>query len=146
MSTNKKEYARAYYEAHKEHIKEYYREYNKKRRMEKLRAEAKANPWLFNMSVDYATPTREDFQAVSPEKKLTYSQKYYAENRERIREQQRQKRADDKRKEKARKYYAEHREHLCEVQRQCWARKQRKKRLSKTALWRMWLKIEKIFS
>lgn len=44
MGTNSKEYARAYYNAHKEHIKAYYREYNKKKRMEKLRVEAKANP------------------------------------------------------------------------------------------------------
>lgn len=146
MTTNKKEYARAYYEAHKEHIKEYYREYNKKRRMEKLRAEAKANPWLFNMDVDYATPTREDFKAVAPEKKLTYSQKYYAENKERIREQQKETRARKKRNERQREYYATHKEHLCELQRKGYARRQREKRLSKTTFWRIWLKIERVFS
>ena len=84
------------------------------------------------MDVDYVTPTREDFKAVAPEKKLTYSQKYYAENKERIREQQKETRARKKRNERQREYYATHKEHLCELQRKGYARRQREKRLSKT--------------
>ncbi|MBO7714767.1 MAG: hypothetical protein J6S85_14410 [Methanobrevibacter sp.] len=84
------------------------------------------------MEVDYTTPTREDFKAVAKQPELTYSQKYYAENRERIREKQRETRIKKKRNEKQRAYYAAHREHLCELQRKNWAKKQREKRLSKT--------------
>ena len=100
-----------------------------------------ANPWLLDTRVDYKTPTREDFQAVPKEKELTYSQKYYAENKERIREQQRLSRAKKKRNEKQRAYYAANKEHLCELSRKSYAKRQREKKLSKTFLGRLYLKV-----
>lgn len=78
---------------------------------------------------------------LSKVKELTYSQRYYAENRERIREQQRLSRKKKKTAEKQRAYYAEHREHLCELQRKNYAKRQRQKKLSKTFLGRLYLKI-----
>lgn len=114
-----------------------------KRYQEKKRLEKKlkiTNPGLFDMREDYRTPTREDFQQV-PQRELTYSQRYYAENRERIREQQRLSRKKKKTAEKQRAYYAEHREHLCELQRKNYAKRQRQKKLSKTFLGRLYLKI-----
>lgn len=98
------------------------------------------NPQLFDMREDYKTPTKEDFQQV-PQRELTYSQRYYAENKERIREQQRLSRKKKKTAEKQRAYYAEHREHLCELQRKNYAKRQRQKKLSKTFLGRLYLKI-----
>lgn len=125
---------RAYYESHKEQIQAQQRAYYK-RKKEKM-----ANPWLLDIRVDYKTPTREDFQAI-PTKELTYSQKYYAENREKIRERQQAKRKKDKINARQRAYYAANREHLCELQRKSYAKKQREKKLSKTFLGRLYLKI-----
>lgn len=138
MTSNSKEYAKAYYSAHKEHIAAYQRAYYKKRK-EKI-----ANPWLLDTRVDYRTPTKEDFKAI-PTKELTYNQRYYAENRERIRAQQKQKRIDDKRKAKQRAYYAENREHICELQNKSRAKKKRKEKLSKSFWGRLVLKIENLF-
>ena len=135
MTTNTKEYQRAWYAAHKEERRAYFKEYNKKKK------ERQANPWLLDTRVDYKTPTKEDFQAVPREKELTYSQKYYAENRERIREKQKEARARKKRNEKQRAYYAANKEHLCELQRKSYARRQREKKLSKTFLGRLYLKV-----
>lgn len=136
MSTNRAGYMRAYYESHKERIQAQQRDYYKRRK-----AERQANPWLLDTRVDYKTPTREDFQAVPKEKGLTYSQKYYAENKERIREQQRISRAKKKRNEKQRAYYAANKEHLCELSRKSYAKRQREKKLSKTFLGRLYLKV-----
>lgn len=97
------------------------------------------------MRVDFATPTREDFKAVACEPELTYSQKYYAANRDRIRAQQKQKRIDDKRKAKQRAYYAENRERILEQQRKHFAKKQREKKLSKTFFGRLVLKFNSLF-
>ena len=124
---------RAYYESHKERIQAQQRDYYKRRKAEK---QAK-----LDTRVDYKTPTREDFQAVPKEKELTYSQKYYAENKERIREQQRLSRAKKKRNEKQRAYYAANKEHLCELSRKSYAKRQREKKLSKTFLGRLYLKV-----
>lgn len=135
MTTNTKEYQRAWYAAHKEERRAYFREYNKRKK------ERQANPWLLDTRVDYKTPTREDFQAVPREKELTYSQKYYAENKERIRAQQQAKRKKDKINAKQRAYYAANREHLCELSRKSYAKRQREKKLSKTFLGRLYLKV-----
>lgn len=135
MTTNRPGYMRAYYESHKEQIRANQKAYYKRKQAEKT-----SNPRLFDLREDYKTPTREDFQAI-PAKELTYSQKYYAENREKIREKQQKKRADDKRKAKQRAYYAEHRERILEQQRSYWAKKSRKKRLSKSFWGRIYLKI-----
>ena len=136
MTTNRAGYMRAYYESHKERIQAQQRDYYKRRKAEK-----QANPWLLDTRVDYKTPTREDFQAVPKEKELTYSQKYYAENKERIREQQRISRAKKKRNEKQRAYYAANKEHLCELSRKSYAKRQREKKLSKTWYGRLYLKV-----
>lgn len=138
MTTNSKEYSRKYYAEHREMFRESSKRYQEKKRLEKkLKI---TNPGLFDMREDYRTPTREDFQQV-PQRELTYSQRYYAENRERIREQQRLSRKKKKTAEKQRAYYAEHREHLCELQRKNYAKRQRQKKLSKTFLGRLYLKI-----
>ena len=79
MTTNSKEYARKYYAEHKEMFKESNKRYWEKKKLEK--ALKKSNPGLFDMRKDYKTSVKQDFQAI-PTKELTYSQRYYAENRE----------------------------------------------------------------
>lgn len=117
MTTNRTEYMRDYYNSHKEKIQAQQREAYK-RRMAK-----KANPWLLDIRVDYKTPTKEDFQSVPKERELTYSQKYYAENRERIRAQQQAKRKRDKINAKQREYYAANRERILTRQKELRAKK-----------------------
>lgn len=134
MTTNSKEYQRAWYAAHREERKAYFKEYNKRKRLEK------SNPRLFDMREDYKAEVKEKFQSI-PKKELTYSQRYYAENREKIRAQQKESRERRKRNEKQKKYYAANREHICELQRKSYAKKQRQKRLSKTFLGRVYLRI-----
>lgn len=136
MTTNKAGYMRTYYKSHKERIQAQQRDYYKRRK-----AKRQANPWLLDTRVDYKTPTREDFKAVSKKKELTYSQKYYAKNREKIREQQRISRAKKKKNERQRAYYAANKEHLCELSRKSYAKRQREKKLSKTFLGRLYLKV-----
>ena len=138
MTTNSKEYSRKYYAEHREMFRESSKRYQEKKRLEKMLKQS--NPKLFDMREDYITPTKEEFQAV-PVKELTYSQRYYAENKERIREQQRSSRKKKKAAEKQRAYYAANREHLCELQRKSYARRQRVKKLSKTFMGRLYLKI-----
>lgn len=138
MTTNSKEYSRKYYAEHREMFRESSKRYQEKKKLEKMLKQS--NPRLFDMREDYKTPTKKDFQAV-PEQELTYSQRYYAENKERIREQQRLSRKRKKAAEKQRAYYAANREHLCELQRKNYAKKQREKRLSKTFVGRLYLKI-----
>lgn len=135
MTTNRAGYMRAYYESHKERIQAQQKDYYKRKK------ERMANPWLLDTRVDYKTPAREDFQAVPKEKELTYSQKYYAENKERIKEQQRISRKKKKAAEKQRAYYAANREHLCELSRKSYAKRQREKKLSKTWYGRLYLKV-----
>lgn len=127
---------RAYYESHKERIQAQQRDYYKRKK-----AKRQANPWLLDTRVDYKTPTREDFKAVSKKKELTYSQKYYAKNRERIRAQQQAKRKRDKINAKQRAYYATNKEHIRELQRKSRAERKRKENLSKTFLGRIYLKV-----
>lgn len=142
MTTNSKEYARKYYAEHKEMFREASRKYQEKKKLEKrLRV---TNPRLFDMREDYKTPTKEEFQAV-PTKELTYSQKYYAENRERIRAQQQAKRKRDKINAKQRAYYAAHRERILEQQRWYQKKKTQEKRMSKTFLGRLTLKFKSLF-
>lgn len=138
MTTNSREYSRKYYAEHREMFRESSKRYQEKKKLEKMLKQS--NPRLFDMREDYKTPTKEEFQAV-PVKELTYSQRYYAENKERIREQQRLSRKKKKAAEKQRAYYAANREHLCELQRKSYAKKQRVKRLSKTFMGRLYLKI-----
>lgn len=138
MTTNSKEYSRKYYAEHREMFRESSKRYQEKKKLEKKLK--KSNPQLFDMREDYRTPTREDFQQV-PQRELTYSQRYYAENREKIREKQQAKRKKDKANARQRAYYAANREHLCELQRKSYARRQRQKKLSKTFLGRLYLKI-----
>lgn len=135
MTTNTKEYQRAYYVAHREERKAYYREYNKRKKLEK-----QTNPKLFDMREDYKTSIREEFKEV-PQGELTYSQKYYAANKERIRAQQKIAREKKRAVEKRRAYYIEHREHLCEMQRKNYAKKKKRERLSKTFMGRLYLKV-----
>lgn len=139
MSSNSKEYARAYYAAHKEQIAAYQRAYQKKKR----KAQAKADPWLLDSRIDYKTPTREDFQAIPQAK--SYNKEYYEANKERIREQQRASRLKKKRLQKQRDYYAANREHLCELQRKSYAKRQQKKRMERTWYGRTALKIKSLF-
>lgn len=138
MTTNSREYSRKYYAEHREMFRDSSKRYQEKKKLEKMLKQS--NPRLFDMREDYKTPTKEEFQAV-PVKELTYSQRYYAENKERIREQQRLSRKKKKAAEKQRAYYAANREHLCELQRKSYAKKQRVKRLSKTFMGRLYLKI-----
>lgn len=138
MTTNSREYSRKYYAEHREMFRESSKRYQEKKKLEKMLKQS--NPRLFDMREDYKTPTKEEFQTV-PIKELTYSQRYYAENKERIREQQRLSKKKKKAAEKQRAYYAANREHLCELQRKSYARKQRVKRLSKTFMGRLYLKI-----
>lgn len=138
MTTNSKEYARKYYAEHKEVFREASKRYQEKKKLEKkLKV---TNPRLFDPREDYSTHVREDFKAI-PKKELTYAQKYYAENREKIREQQRLSRKRKKINAKQREYYAKNREHLCELQRKSYAKKQRIKKLSKSFFGRLYLKI-----
>ena len=140
MVTNSKEYARKYYQEHREAYREAARRFAERKRLEKkLRV---SNPRLFDMKEDYKTPTREEFQEI-PKKELTYSQKYYAENRERIREQQRLSRKKKKINAKQREYYAKNKEHLQELSRKNYAKRQREKRLSKSFIWRTILRVER---
>lgn len=142
MTTNSKEYARKYYAEHKEMFREASRKYQEKKKLEKrLRV---TNPRLFDMREDYKTPTKEEFQAV-PTKELTYSQKYYAENREKIRAKQKETRERNKRLAKQREYYSANRERILEKQRAYQRKKYKEKRMSKTFLGRLTLKFKSLF-
>lgn len=138
MTTNSKEYARKYYQEHKEALKESHKRYQEKKRIEKMLKQT--NPRLFDMREDFSTPTRQDFQAI-PQQELTYSQRYYAANRDRIRAKQNESRRRQKINAKQREYYAKNREHICEMQRKNRAAKKRQGKLSKTFLGRLYLKI-----
>ena len=139
MPTNRADYMREYYASHKEQIQAQQRAYYKKKMAEK-----KANPWLLDLRVDYKTPTTEDFKAIST-KELTYSQKYYAENKEKIRAKQRETRERNKKLSKQRAYYAANRERILEQQRKYQHKKTQEKRMSKTFFGRVVLKVKKIF-
>ena len=142
MATNSKEYARKYYAEHKEMFREASRKYQEKKKLEKrLRV---TNPRLFDMREDYTTPTKEEFQAV-PVKELTYSQKYYAANRDRIRAKQKETRERNKRLAKQREYYSANRERILEQQRVYQHKKAKEKRMSKTFLGRLTLKFKSLF-
>lgn len=138
MTTNSKEYARKYYREHKEMFREASRRYQEKKKLEKrLRV---TNPRLFDMKTEeYRDYVKQSFK--TPEKELTYSQRYYAENKERIREQQRLARKRKKINAKQREYYAKNRKHICEMQRKNRVKKQRAERLSKSFFGRLYLKI-----
>ena len=129
MTTNSKEYARKYYAEHKEMFREASKRYQEKKKLEKrLRV---TNPRLFDMKTEeYRDYVKQSFKA--PEKELTYSQRYYAENRDRIREQQRLARKRKKINEKQREYYAKNKEHIRAQQKRHRAEKKRQEKLSKT--------------
>lgn len=93
------------------------------------------------MREDYKTPTKEDFKAVAYQPELTYSQRYYAANRDTIRAKQKESRRRKKINAKQRAYYAEHREHICELQNKSRAKRKREKKLSKSFFGRLYLKI-----
>lgn len=143
MATNSREYSRKYYAEHREMFREASRKYQEKRKLEKqLKV---TNPRLFDMREDYKTPTKEDFQAVAYQPELTYSQKYYAENKERIKAKQKETRERNKRLAKQRAYYAAHRERILEQQRWYQRKKTKEKRMSKTFLGRLTLKFKSLF-
>lgn len=139
MTTNRKEYARAYYEAHKEQYRQYQRNYWK-RQAEK---NAAANPWLFDSRVDFATPTREDFQAIP--KATSYNKEYYEKNKERIRAQQKESRERRKRLQYQRDYYAANRDRIVIQQREYHRKKAKEKRMAKTWYGRLALKFKSLF-
>jgi len=139
MPTNRAGYMRAYYESHKERIQAQQRAYRKRRQAGEV-----SNPWLLDLRVDYKTPTTEDFKAIST-KELTYSQKYYAENKEKIKAKQRETRERNKKLSKQRAYYAANRERILEQQRKYQQKKTQEKRMSKTFFGRVILKVKKIF-
>lgn len=140
MATNSKEYARKYYAEHKEMFREASRRYQEKKKLEKKLT----NPRLFDMREDYKTSMREEFQAV-PTKELTYSQKYYAENKEKIKAKQRETRERNKRLAKQREYYSANRERILEQQRAYQRKKYKEKKMSKTFLGRLALKFKSLF-
>ena len=106
-------YSHEYYIKNKARFAEASRKYREKKKREAMKA--KWNPRLFDMREDYKTPTIQTFKDL-PKQELTYAQKYYAENREKIREQQRLGREKKKRREKQRAYYAKNREKILEQQ------------------------------
>ncbi len=163
MVTNRKGYMRAYYQAHKEKMRDYQRAYYEKHKdeqnarhkeyykthrdsiKEKNKVKAQANPRLFDMREDYATPTREDFQSI-PKETRTKSQIYYAENREKVKAYQRTYREKKKKREKQRAYYEANKERIAAQQREYHSKKAKEKRMSKTFLGRITLKVKKFFS
>ena len=142
MWKNTKEYQRAYYAAHRQLYLDAQKRYREKKKREQ--AMANPNPRLFDMREDYKTPTKEEFQSV-PTKELTYSQKYYAENKEKIRAKQKETREKNKRLQKQRAYYAAHRERILEQQRLYQKKKTQEKKMSKTFLGRLTLKFKSLF-
>lgn len=142
MTTNSKEYARKYYAEHKEMFREASKRYQEKKKLEKrLKV---TNPRLFDLREDYKTPTKEDFRAV-PARISSYNKEYYEKNKERIRMQQKESRKRKRAAEKRKIYYEANREKILEQQRKYSHKKYREKKLSKTFLWRIRLKLEKIF-
>ena len=127
MTKNSKEYARKYYE--------------EKKLEKRLKV---TNPRLFDLREDYKTPTKEDFKSV-PIRASSYNKEYYEKNKEKIRIQQRESRLKKRAAEKRKVYYEANRERILEQQRKYQHKKAREKKLSKTFLWRMKLKFEKIF-
>jgi len=143
MWKNTKEYQRAYYAAHRQLYLDAQKRYREKKKREQ--ALANPNPRLFDMREDYKTPTKEEFQSVAYEPQLTYSQKYYAENKERIKAKQKETRERNKRLQKQRAYYAANRERILEQQRWYQKKKTQEKRMSKTFLGRLTLKFKSLF-
>lgn len=138
MATNTREYSRKYYAKHREMFRESSKRYQEKKKMEKMLRQS--NPRLFDMREDYKTSTREDFQAI-PQRELTYSQRYYAANKERIKAKQKETRRKKKINEYQRAYYAANKEHILEMNKRNRETKKREKRLSKTFMGRLYLKI-----
>lgn len=124
MATNRKDYMRAYYDSHKEKIQAQQRAHYKKKKMQQ------ANPWLLDLRVDFTTPTREDFKSIG-QPELTYSQRYYAANKEKIRAQQKAIREKKKRQEYQREYYKANKDKIRAQQRASYAKKHKKSFFSK---------------
>lgn len=137
MTTNSKEYARAYYQAHKEQIKAYQRNYLKKKKTWRVISA----PTLFD-SERYKETIKASFDDIP---KQTYSQQYYAANRERIRAQQKESRAKKKRLQKQRDYYAANRERITAQQRAYHQKKAKEKRMAKTWYGRIALRFKSLF-
>lgn len=135
MVTNSKEYARAYYHANKEKFKE-----ARLRWLDKQKAlKSTAN---LHDGERFKQVVREEFREV-PTPTLTYSQMYYAANKEAIKAKQKQKRISDKRKAYQKEYYAEHRERIAEQQRTYYLKRQKEKKMSKNFFGRIVLSIKK---
>lgn len=142
MAKNSREYSRKYYAEHKEMFRESSRKYREKKRLEQMLKQS--NPRLFDMREDFKAGVREEFQAI-PTKELTYSQRYYAANKERIRAQQKEARERKKKTEKQRAYYEANKERITAQQRAYHQRKAKEKRMSKTWYGRMALKFKSLF-
>ena len=138
MTTNSREYMRKYYAANKEKFREAQRRHQEKKRQQRYLDNP--NPRLFDLREDYKTPVKEEFKSI-PKKELTYSQKYYAANREMVREKQKAYREKKKRCEKQRAYYAANRDRIAKQQKEYRTRKARTQKLSKSFLGRLYLKI-----
>lgn len=142
MAKNSKEYSRKYYAEHREMFRESSRKYREKKRLEKMLNQS--NPRLFDMREDFKTEVREKFQEIR-EKEPTYSQRYYAANKERIRAQQKEARERKKRTEKQRAYYEANKERITAQQRAYHQRKAKEKRMAKTWYGRIALKFKSLF-
>lgn len=138
MTTNSREYSRKYYAEHKEMFREASKRYQEKKKLEKrLKV---TNPRLFDLREDYKAPTEEEFRTV-PVRTSSYNREYYLKNRDRIRAQQKESRRRKKINEKQREYYAKNKEHIRAQQKRHRAEKKRQEKLSKTFMWRLYLKI-----
>lgn len=137
MATNSKEYARAYYQAHKEQIKAYQRSYHKKKKAQGIISTST----LFDTE-RYKETIKASFDDIP---KQTYSQQYYAANKERIRAQQKESRERKKRLQKQRDYYAANKERIATQQRAYYQKKVKEKRMAKTWYGRMALRFKSLF-
>lgn len=119
MSTNRSGYLKAYYQTHKEQYREYARKaYEKKKALRGI----------------------EEIQSIIVEP--SYSQRYYAANREAIKAKQKLYRENKKKKDAQRAYYETHKEQYRAYAKKAYDKKKRKERLSKTFLGRLRLKIK----
>ena len=110
MTTNSKEYAKAYYLANKDKFRAYAKKHSEK--VKKQKYLSSPNPRLFDLREDYKTPTKTDFESIPKVEEIPYYKRYYAENRERVRAQQKAYREKKKRREQQRADYAANKEKI----------------------------------
>ena len=122
MSTNRKDYLKTYYKEHVEQYRVYARRAYEKKKA--LKEEAKR---MEEAKTTIAEPS--------------YSQRYYAANKDAIKVKQKLYRENKKKKDAQRAYYESHKEQFREYSRKSYEKKRRKKKLSKTLLGRIWLRI-----